>query len=298
MLVAWSTAAASVRASPAGRSAAPRLREPFGKREDHPTTLEMSPAFRGIRLPDDAVDYSERRRLGALDIQGWLDPAHGVDSTDRTLRKLGRSLAQAEAIDVKEFFESTEMYLRTRRRIRRATVVDLACGHGLTGLLFAAYEPAVERVLLVDTRRPQSFDKLLGAVEVVAPWVRSKVTFLECPIEDAIERGALRDDGSVGCLAVHACGRATDACLEVASDLHAPIAALPCCYTGTASGAPRGVRRAMGVAAAADIDRSYRMQARGFHVDWAAIPREITPLNRILVAEPRTGGRGAGISRL
>ena len=52
-------------------------------------------------------------------------------------------------------------------------------------------------------------------------------------------------------------------------------------------GVPLGVRRALGVALAADVDRSYRLEQSGYHVDWSAIPREITPLNRILIALPR-----------
>ena len=57
-------------------------------------------------------------------------------------------------------------------------------------------------------------------------------------------------------------------------------------YTGTARGAPTGVRRALGVGAAADVMRSVRLQSAGYHVDWACIPRAVTPLNRILVAQP------------
>ncbi len=61
--------------------------------------------------------------------------------------------------------------------------------------------------------------------------------------------------GEVGVVAVHACGALTDACLDVAVALRAPVAAMACCYTGTAAGAPLGARRALGVGLAADIDR-------------------------------------------
>jgi hypothetical protein len=59
---------------------------------------------------------------------------------------------------------------------------------------------------------------------------------------------------------------------------------------GTASSIPFGVKRALGVSLGADVDRSYRLQAAGFHVDWSAIPSQITPMNRILIAEPTAGG--------
>lgn len=60
----------------------------------------------------------------------------------------------------------------------------------------------------------------------------------------------------------------------------------PCCYSGTAKGSPFGVRRAMGVGLAADVDRSYRLAAAGYHVDWSGIPRVVTPMNRIVLGEP------------
>jgi hypothetical protein len=43
-------------------------------------------------------------------------------------------------------------------------MIDFACGHGLAGLLFAAAEREVEKVLLVDVRKPASFTHLLQAV--------------------------------------------------------------------------------------------------------------------------------------
>ena len=79
----------------------------------------------------------------------------------------------------------------------------------------------------------------------------------------------------------------TDLVLDVAVGLRAPLAAMPCCYTGTAAGAPMGVRRVLGVSMAADVHRMYRLVGQGYHADFAAIPRDITPMNRILVAEPK-----------
>lgn len=56
-----------------------------------------------------------------------------------------------------------------------AVLVDLACGHGLAGLLYAALEPSVTQVLLMDCRRPASFDVLMSALVSQAPWVQHKV---------------------------------------------------------------------------------------------------------------------------
>ena len=61
-------------------------------------------------------------------------------------RALARELAAVRALDSKEFFEATEFYQRVRKRVRRPIMIDLACGHGLVGLLFACLERVVEKV--------------------------------------------------------------------------------------------------------------------------------------------------------
>ena len=87
----------------------------------------------------------------------------------------------------------------------------------------------------------------------------------------------------------HACGALTDKVLHFASTINASsIAVMPCCYTGTAEGAPYGVKRMLGVSLAADMRRSFALQECGnYHVDFASIPKSITPMNRIIVAERR-----------
>ena len=88
-------------------------------------------------------------------------------------------------------------------------------------------------------------------------------------------------------MAVHACGRATDRCLAIAAAAGGPVAAMPCCYTGCGQEEPYGVRRMLGKGAAADVGRAYALERAGYAVDFAAIPRAVTPMNRILVAVPR-----------
>jgi hypothetical protein len=201
------------------------------------------------------------------------------------------------------------------------------------GLLFGAFERDVARVVLLDARRPASFDALLSAATEVAPWLPDKVTFLRADIrrlpgaadEPQEEAAAEADEraarahapqhapraeadcfagevdataaaaallaalpaGGAGFVALHACGALTDACLGVAIRARGAVAALPCCYTGTAAGAPPALRRALGVSMAADVARVYRMEREGFTADFAAVPRAITPMNRALVAVPR-----------
>jgi len=47
--------------------------------------------------------------------------------------KLARALASRSAISLKEYAESVEFFTKIRRQTRAACVVDLACGHGMTG---------------------------------------------------------------------------------------------------------------------------------------------------------------------
>ena len=93
--------------------------------------------------------------------------------------------------------------------------------------------------------------------------------------------------GSAGFVALHACGALTDACFGIAAAARGPVAALPCCYTGTSAGAPTALRRALGVSLAADVARVYRLEAAGFSADCVAVPSRATPMNRGIVAVPR-----------
>lgn len=49
---------------------------------------------------------------------------------------------------------------------------------------------------------------------------------------------------------------------------------------------PQAISRAFGVSAAADINRTYRLERAGFRVEWSTIPSAITPLNRVIVGIP------------
>jgi len=98
---------------------------------------------------------------------------------DLWIRKLGRELAADEAIDSKEFFESLEFFLRVRKRVRRPIMVDLACGHGLAGLLFACLEPQVEKVVLLDARPPKSYKQIVASLSRSCPWINDKVVYCD-----------------------------------------------------------------------------------------------------------------------
>lgn len=197
-----------------------------------------------------------------------------------------RALAARRALPIKEIFESFEFFERVRRRLRALEVADLCCGHGLTGVLFALFSRHTERVTLVDRRRPLSHALVLAAAAEVAPWVPKKVRYLERPLREAAV------ELSKGCsvVAVHACGKRTDASLEIAAQLRAKVAVMPCCYFDTARGAPQAVVEALGNELATDVHRSYRLERAGYQVQWSAIPAAITPKRRILIGLPRGHG--------
>jgi len=201
-------------------------------------------------------------------------------SPDPRVRPIIEALAERRAINIKEVLESFETWSRTRRRVRSPLMADLCCGHGLTGLIFAALEPKVERVFLLDRRKPAKAHLLLEAVAEAAPAVVDKVTWVEAPIEGAAQQ--LPAQTSI--VAVHACGTRTDRAIDAAVAVESPaLALMPCCYHQTAKQAPKALRTALGANIATDVARTYRLEEAGWAVAWAAIPRAITPMNRVLI---------------
>ena len=213
----------------------------------------------------------------------YLGDARGPFPTDGLADRLGRALVVRRAIMLKELLESFELYARVRKRLRRPTMVDLCCGHGLTGLLFALCERSVERVILADERKPQCFEKVFDAVCEVGPWVRDKVSYRERSLQEMADGDSELPRDS-GVLIVHGCGSLTDIGLGLGISSGGPIAAMPCCYKTATRKSPRGLEHALGRILSTDIARTYRLHDAGYHVDWAAIPAAITPMNRVLVA--------------
>jgi len=198
--------------------------------------------------------------------------------------QLVRALAARRALPVKEVFESFEVFARARRKLRAPRMADLCCGHGLVGALFAAYEREVEEVVLLDRSRPASHALLLAALEEVAPWAPAKLTYVEAPLSEAA--AAVPADASL--VAVHACGARTDRVLELAMQRVVRVAALPCCPQAALSRVPPALVRALGPALACDTARTLRLEQAGLVVRWDEVPSVITPMNRLLLAWPRT----------
>lgn len=243
-------------------------------------------AFRRFNRQEDAAVAGLRERIDNR-VLALFD---GPSMPDR----IARELARRRVVKMKEVFESFEFFERVRRRVRRPVMVDLCAGHGLTGVLFAAFERSVERVFLVDLVKPPSHARLMEAVGAVAPWVHDKVEF----VVDHLRVARDLEPQPQSVIAVHACGVRTDRTIDVALDLGVPLAVMPCCYAQTAADAPRAMHKALGIELATDIHRTYRLEAAGYHVEWGAVPRVITDKNRVLVglpgAEPKRWAGWAG----
>lgn len=214
--------------------------------------------------------------------QRYLGASRDVFPDDTLPDRLGRALVERRAIPLKEILESFEFFDRVRRRVRRPVMVDLCAGHGLTGLLHAFFERSVERVTMIDERRPESFTAVWEAVTEIGPWVQAKAEFVECPLDRVGAERLVPEQA--GLVMVHGCGHLTDTGLGLGIAARGPIAVMPCCYRTAPPLKQRGLRHALGKALATDVDRTYRLSAAGYHVDWATIPSAITPMNRVLVA--------------
>lgn len=246
---------------------------PFGPSAASSTAFAMNERFKAWpALNDDArasaVGVGRRNRL---DLR--LEPLSALFEGDGLQARLARALASRRAVDRKEFFETFEFFTQVRSSLRpsaasahagNSTLVDVAGGHGLLALLFAVFEwRRFQRVLVVDTVRPASFDKVLAAGLEVAPW--ATVEYCSGPTADMFVSGMgerhLPSGAAVAC--VHGCNTLTDAVIDAAASAECEsLAVMPCCYGAVAekAGAPRALRTSLGVALAADIQRTYTLE--------------------------------------
>mmetsp|Transcript_8223 Transcript_8223/g.12280 ORF Transcript_8223/g.12280 Transcript_8223/m.12280 type:complete len:343 (-) Transcript_8223:271-1299(-) len=290
----------------------------YKARENHPTSYDDSPAFKGPIVLERPSSTSEHHtRLSHYYSQNGLvlskqEALHPKSPTSLILQTIVDHFAYHDApVDVKEICESIEFYARTRKRMFGAAkkkrsritgkknptnysvnVLDCCAGHGLTGMLFSACNPGKEvYTTLVDSIEPPSHQILRDLLVEICPWVEGRVSFYTMKLKSYQEFCKLKGDKEETLpvvIATHACGSLTDQVLELGVDLGAcGLATMPCCYTGTSKDTPYGIKRALGVSWAADIRRSFFLTEKGYHTDFATIPSEITPMNRIIVGELR-----------
>lgn len=94
---------------------------------------------------------------------------------------------------------------------------------------------------------------------------------------------ALTADDQV--VSVHACGGLTDRVIDLAIAARARLAILPCCHD-LEHGDGGELRGWLDGPLAMDVHRATKLQAAGYRVVTRLIPAEITPKNRLLLAEP------------
>ena len=193
--------------------------------------------------------------------------------------RVGRAVCQAGCLPRKELFEAWEVARRVRRRFRGGRVVDLACGHGLVAALLLLLDDSSPQALAVDRIIPASADRLHETLVKTWPRLENRIEYREAPIaEIALDSADL-------IVSVHACGGLTDLVLEQASAVNARLAVLPCCHDldeadqGGLSGWLDGPM-------AVDIVRADRLRSKGYRIFTQQIPDDITPKNRLLMAEP------------
>jgi methyltransferase family protein len=193
--------------------------------------------------------------------------------------RIARAVCHAGCLPRKELYEAWEMARRVRRIFRGGRVVDLGAGHGLLAQVMILLDDSSPNALVVDKALPPSSAKLHQVLVHDWPRLSGRIDFVAAGVDD-IE--ILETDVVVSS---HACGALTDRVLDRAVAARARVAVLPCCHdldSGDTGGLSGWVERPVAI----DIVRATRLAQQGYRVWTQAIPREITPKNRLLLGSP------------
>jgi SAM-dependent methyltransferase len=194
---------------------------------------------------------------------------------------LGRAVCRAGCLPRKELYEAWEVARRVHRRFRGGRVVDLACGHGLTAQILLLMDPSLTAAVAVDRNIPPSAARLAGELLEQWPALAGRIEFVAGDLEDV---PLVASDLVVS---VHACGTLTDLVLDRAVAAGARVAVLPCCHDLAVSDTGQLLGWLDGPLAI-DVTRAARLRSAGYRVHTQLIPGDITPKNRLLLAEPET----------
>jgi hypothetical protein len=198
---------------------------------------------------------------------------------DTLFDKIGRTVCQAGCLPRKELFEAWEVARRVRRRFRGGRIVDLACGHGLTAALLLLLDDSSPQALAVDRNIPASAKHLHEALIKTWPRLENRIEFIETPLQEI----NLTPADLV--VSVHACGKLTDLVLEQATAAKSRLAVLPCCHNLDEAD-QGGLGGWLDGPLAVDVVRANRLREKGYKLFTQQIPSDITPKNRLLMAEP------------
>ena len=192
---------------------------------------------------------------------------------------IARAVCTAGCLPRKELYEAWEVARRVRRRFRGHRVVDLACGHGLLAQLLLLLDDTSPEALAVDLRLPKSAATLAASLEAAWPRLAGRTHFLETDLSSV---PLLPNDLVVS---AHACGGLTDLILARAVEARATVAVLPCCHD-LKTGDLGGLEGWLDGPLAMDATRVSWLRAQGYRVLTQLIPGDITPKNRLILAEP------------
>jgi SAM-dependent methyltransferase len=217
------------------------------------------------------MDRSSRNRLTARNLPQF---------TGETLfERIARAVCKAGCLPRKELYEAWEVARRVRRRFRNGRVVDLACGYGLAAYILLLLDDSSPSALAVDRRIPENATTLSASLEDTWPRLNGRVKFVESDLRNV---QLYRDDIVVS---VHGCGELTDLILEHAITAGARVAVLPCCHDLDLADLG-GLQGWLDGPLAVDVVRASRLRSLGYQVYTQLIPLDITPKNRLLMAEP------------
>lgn len=192
---------------------------------------------------------------------------------------IARAVCRAGCLPRKELYEAWEVARRVRRRFRGRRIVDLACGHGLLAQILLLLDDTSPLALAVDQRIPKSAATLEASLCEAWPRLQGRVSYIESDLRDV---PLFQDDLIVS---AHACGGLTDLILERAVAVGARVAVLPCCHDLQKADLG-GLEGWLDGPLAIDATRAARLRFQGYRVFTQVIPGDITPKNRLLMAEP------------
>ena len=198
---------------------------------------------------------------------------------DTLFHRIARVVCGAGCLPRKELFEAWEVARRVRRRFRGGRVVDLCAGHGLLGQIMLLLDDSSPDALIIDQALPASSHTLSRAIAAEWPKLQGRVGHLEVSLPQV----ALRTDDVV--VSIHACGALTDAVIALATAARSRLAVMPCCHD-LDHAHKGGLTGWLNGPLAVDVVRASNLRAREWTVWTQTIPPEITPHNRLLMAEP------------
>jgi hypothetical protein len=206
---------------------------------------------------------------------------HDLDrfAGDSLFDRIARTVCLAECLPRKELYEAWETARRVRRVCRGGRVVDLGGGHGLLAQILLLLDDSSPDAVVVDTAIPASAAALNVMMTTAWPRLAGRIAFKTERLAD------VAIDGSDLVVSLHACGALTDTVIDRAIQARARVAVLPCCHDAAVSDTG-GLEGWMDAALAIDATRAARLSRAGYRVRTQVIPIEITPKNRLLIAQP------------